>query len=304
MDDLKASIPDFQSMMLALLEIMSDGNVHTLAQLRDEVAAKFDLTPSQREVLLPSGTQPVFDNRVAWASVHLERAGLLERVKRGHYQMAPRGREVLEDPPERIDIAFLNQYPEFREFRSKTPKDNESSGDDDSETPEEILESAYQQLRDDLAAELLQQVKRSSPEFFERLVIELLVKMGYGGSRKDAGTAVGRSGDEGIDGIIKEDRLGLDVIYLQAKRWQGTVGRPEIQKFVGALHGQRARKGVFITTGAFSAEAAIYARSIDPKVVLIDGDELSELMIDFGIGVSSHLSYEVKRLDTDYFAGE
>lgn len=164
-----------------------------------------------------------------------------------------------------------------------------------------MLESAHQQIRGDLATDLLKRIKADTPTFFERLVVELLVKMGYGGSRKEAGKALGKSGDEGIDGIINEDRLGLDTIYLQAKRWEGTVGRPEIQKFVGALHGKRARKGVFITTGKYSTEAREYVFNIDPKVVLIDGQELAELMIDFGLGVTTTATYEVKRVDSDYF---
>jgi restriction system protein len=196
----------------------------------------------------------------------------------------------------------LKQFPEFVQFRSTKHTDGGQPPDHgDQQTPEEMLESAYQRFRGELAAELLSRVKNASPAFFERLVVELLLKMGYGGSRKEAGEAIGRAGDEGIDGIINEDRLGLDVIYVQAKRWEGSVGRPEIQRFVGALHGKRAKKGVFITTGSFSSEAREYVARIDPKVVLIDGDQLSELMIDCNVGLSPVAAYETKQIDSDYF---
>jgi restriction system protein len=215
-------------------------------------------------------------------------------------------RDSLKAPPPRIDIKFLEQYPEFVDFR--TPKVEVAtilvdapSAQAEPETPEEALEAAHQKMRLGLAAELLSRVKAASPQFFENLVVELLVKMGYGGSRRDAGQAIGRAGDEGIDGVISEDRLGLDVVYLQAKKWDGTVGRPEIQRFVGALHGKRAKKGVFITTSTFSGEAVAYVEHIDPKVVLIDGRRLTELMIDFGVGVNTSATYDVKRVDSDYF---
>jgi restriction system protein len=197
----------------------------------------------------------------------------------------------------------LEQYREFVEFRSRdVEKPGEGqSGQAETETPEEVLEAAHLKLRAGLASEVLTRVKSASPQFFERLVVELLVKMGYGGSRKDAGKAIGKAGDEGIDGVISEDRLGLDIVYLQAKKWEGTVGRPEIQKFVGALHGKRAKKGVYMTTGSFSGDATTYVEHIDPKVVLIDGCRLAEFMIDFEVGVSTARTYYVKRIDSDYF---
>jgi restriction system protein len=222
-----------------------------------------------------------------------------------HLQITPRGTELLESPPDRIDIKFLEQYPEFVEFR--TPKEKPAAEAEsqveasEADTPEEVFEAAHLKMRAGLASELLSRIKASPPQFFEQLVVEVLLKMGYGGSRKDAGQAIGRSGDEGIDGVISEDRLGLDLVYLQAKKWDGTVGRPEIQRFVGALHGKRARKGVFITTGSFSSEAVAYAAQIDPKVVLIDGRYLTDLMIDFDVGVSTVATYHVKRVDSDYF---
>ena len=299
------AIPDFQSIMLPLLKIAGDGRVRTSAEQRKQLGDQFGLSEEERAELLPSGKQPIFSNRVAWASLHLHKAELLKRPERGHYQITERGRKILENPPARITVKYLQGFPEFSRFRAATkPKRVRENAKPDFETPEEALETAYQQLRAALAQELLSQVKECSSQFFERLVVELLVKMGYGGSRSDAGKALGRTGDEGIDGMIKEDRLGLDVIYLQAKKWEGTVSRPEIQKFVGALQGKHARKGVFITTGNFSDSAREYSKQIDSKVVLIDGEQLAELMIDFNLGVGSSQAYEVKNIDMDYFTEE
>lgn len=291
---------------LPLLEFASDGNEHPMSEAREALAEQFQLTDAEKAELLPSGRQAVFANRVAWAKVYLQRAVLLDSPRRGCFRINERGRGVLRDPPERITVKYLERFPEFVAFRSMSKKNGVEPGavETEGETPEETLESAYQRLRGEMAAELLQRVKSCSPQFFERLVVEVLLKVGYGGSRREAGRAIGRAGDEGIDGIINEDRLGLDVIYLQAKKWEGTVGRPEIQKFVGALHGKRAKKGIFITTGAFSSEAVQYVANIDPKVVLIDGGHLAEIMIDFNVGVSSMVSYEIKSIDSDYFAEE
>ena len=291
--------------MLPLLRVAADCKEHSLAEARDLLAAEFKLSAADREALLPSGRQSRFGNRVAWAKVYLQQAGLLLSPRRGHLQISDRGREVLKTRPERIDAKFLERYAEFVAFRSrKVEVEGElqpGPTEAELETPEEALETAYEKMRAGLVSEVLGRVKGGSDKFFERLVVELLLKMGYGGSRSDAGQAVGKSGDEGIDGIISEDRLGLDVVYLQAKKWDGTVGRPEIQKFVGALHGKRAKKGVFITTGAFSAEAVAYIERIDPKVVLIDGRRFAELMIDFDVGVTTAQTYHVKRVDSDYF---
>lgn len=296
------AIPGFQDLMLPLLEFAGDGAEHTMADAREHLARHFSLTEEERAQLLPSGRARTFLNRVAWAKTYLVRAKLLDAPRRGVFCITPRGREVLQNPPSRISISFLDQFPEFVDFRtrgkSSPPRKQEPETPD---SPEEQLETAYQQVRDDLASELLEKVKGGTSEFFEHLVVEVLLRMGYGGSRNEAGEAIGRSGDEGIDGVINEDRLGLDVIYIQAKKWDNTVGRPEIQKFVGALHGKRAKKGVFLTTGAFSNEAWRYVSTIEPKVVLIDGDNLAQLMIDFDVGVTSLASYELKRLDLDYF---
>ena len=299
-------IPDYQTCMRPLLRFAGDGADHSLREAVETLAAEFKLTPEERAELLPSGQQAIFNNRVGWARSYLKKAGLLEYPRRAAFQITDRGRQVLAENPTRIDVKFLQRFPEFIEFRESA----RNSGAEElpgpatyatDKTPEEVLELAHQNIRQSLAQELLARILACSPTFFERLVVELLVKMGYGGSRRDAGERIGQSGDDGIDGIIKEDRLGLDTIYIQAKRWQGSVGRPEIQKFVGALQGQRARKGVFITTSAFTSDAIEYASRIDTKVVLIDGQQLATLMIDFDVAVSVAASYMVKRIDSDYF---
>lgn len=296
-------IPDYQAMMLPLLNFSRDGKEHSAREASDALAELYSLSEDERKELLPSGQQAVFTNRVAWARTYLKQAGLIEATRRGFFRISGRGLEVLKKKPASIDVKFLEQFPEFLEFRNRRKDKDEvvESAEVSQQTPEESLESAYQKLRYDLGQELLNQVRQCSPSFFEKLVIDLLVKMGYGGTRKDAGSAVGKSGDGGIDGIIKEDRLGLDIIYVQAKRWEGTVGRPEIQKFAGALQGQRARKGIFLTTSGFTADAIDYVSRIDSKIVLIDGDTLSQLMIDHGVGVATSATYEVKRVDSDYF---
>jgi restriction system protein len=305
------AIPDFQSCMLPVLDLASDGKEHTLAEARETLATQFHLSTEDRAELLPSGRQRRFDNRVTWAKVYLDHAGLLQSPRRGHFQITERGRTVLQEAPSRIDIPLLERFEDFREFRRAADK-LEPGGRESvitealpiRETPEETLERAYQNIRAELAVNVLERVKASSPTFFERLVVELLLNMGYGRSRADAGRAIGGTGDEGIDGLISEDRLGLDTIYIQAKRWEGTVGRPEIQRFVGALHGRRAHKGVFITTSNFSADAIEYVSRIDPRVVLIDGRQLAEYMLDLNVGVTIRTTYELKRIDSDYFTEE
>lgn len=297
--------------MLPLLKLASDGKEHKFSQAVEELADEFNLSTEERNELLPSGSQAVFNNRVGWARSYLKQAGLLESPKRGFFVITQKGNELLDTNPEKIDISVLEQYPEFIEFknRKKAKNGNEVQEVAPTEqastlTPEDALASAYKQLRAALETEVLGSVKEASPSFFERLVVDLLVKMGYGGSRQDAGKALGKSGDGGIDGIINEDRLGLDVIYIQAKRWEGSVGRPEIQKFAGALQGQRARKGVFITTSFFTKEAIEYASLIESKIILIDGEHLSKLMAEHNVGVSTVGQYEVKKLDSDYFDDE
>jgi restriction system protein len=301
------TMPGFQDMMLPVLEFTADGLEHKLRELIEETADRFDLGEAERSQLLPSGQQTVVQNRVAWARTYLVKAGLLDSTRRGYVRITDKGRQLLANAPGHIDVAYLRaNYPAIKEFISGSGSSNDvikpPSPPDDDRTPEERLEQSYLHLRNELVEELLTQVKDLAPVAFERLVVELLVKMGYGGSLKDAGRAVGQSGDGGIDGIIKEDRLGLDTIYLQAKRYtEQAIGRPAIQGFVGALQGVRARKGIFITTSRFAAPAIEYAKSIDTKVVLIDGQQLAEYMIDFDLGVTRVSTFQVKRIDADYF---
>jgi restriction system protein len=301
-------VPGFQSFLLPVLEVASDGQEHSVAEAVEAVAMKLGLTPEDRRELLPSGSQRRVDNRVNWACSYLRQAQLLESTGRGKFKITPRGEQVLGKGVSRIDIHFLDQFEEFAEFRSRSRSRGQENGEqpatDQVQTPEEVLESSFQHLRRQLANDLLDRIKRSSPAFFERLVVDLLVAMGYGGSRQDAGQAVGQSGDGGIDGIIKEDKLGLDAVYIQAKRWESTVGRPVVQAFAGSLEGQRARKGVLITTSAFSQDARDYVTRIEKKIVLIDGDLLTELMIDHGVGVAEVASYSVRKVDQDYFEDE
>lgn len=298
------AIPHYQAIMLPLLRCSADGKIRSFREAVEELAMEFDLNKEERSELLPSGKQPIFDNRVGWASTYLKKAGLLTAPERGSIKITQRGLDVLTKNPNTINVEFLEQFEEFIEFRKLRRNKVESDKAKElisTETPEELLESSHQTLRDDLASEILRAITGCSPQFFEQLVIDLLVRMGYGGSRKEAGQAIGRSGDAGIDGIIKEDRLGLDIIYIQAKKWEGTVSRSEIQKFAGALQGQRAKKGIFITTSNFSKEATEYASKIENKIILIDGPSLADFMIDNNVGVTHVANYEVKRLDSDYF---
>lgn len=298
------TVPDFQTMMLPLLKVAEDGQEHSSHDFLEKLAEHFKLTDEDLNELLPSGKQTRFYNRVGWARTYLIKSKLMEMPRRSFYKITERGKEVLKSNPSRIDMNYLKRFPEYIEFKEKENDRKEKEQDETIEesTPEEILESAFQEIRDNLAQEVLENVMACTPAFFERLVVELLVAMGYGGSRRDAARAVGQTGDEGIDGIIDEDRLGLDTIYVQAKKWTNSVGRPEIQKFVGALAGRRARKGIFITTSSFSSEAIRYASDIDTKVILIDGKRLAELMIDYNIGVNEVTTYQLKRIDSDYFS--
>lgn len=297
-------IPDYQSVMLPLLKYAGDKNEHHIRDAIEQLANEFDLTEEESKEFVPSGQQLTFDNRVSWAKTYLKKAGLVESTRRGYFRITERGVNVLEDRPDKINMKYLERYPEFTEFRNSSKSVSEESGDVqeyEESTPEELMGIGHRKLQNDLAYELLDNIKRCSPSFFERLVIDLLVKIGYGGSREDAGKAIGKSGDEGIDGIIKEDKLGLDIIYVQAKKWENPVSRPEIQKFAGALQGQRAKKGIFITTSTFSKNAIEYVSMIDSKIVLIDGKQLAKLMIENDVGVSRIVSYEIKKIDSDYF---
>jgi len=301
------AVPDFQSIMLPLLKFASDKRDHHIKEARDYLASYFDISDDDRRKLLPSGKQTAFQNRVGWARTYLKQAGLLEDVGRGIFKITERGLDVLGENPEKIDMELLEKFDEYQEFkhRREEPGDKTPDAVDASDkTPEEAMFQAYQTMRQELASELLSSVKQCSPEFFEKMVVELLVGMGYGGSLKDAGEAVGRSGDGGIDGVIKEDRLGLDTIYIQSKRWEGTVSRPEVQKFAGALIGRQARKGIFITTSDFSSKAKEYVVKIESTIILIDGEQMAQLMIDSGVGVSISETYDIKKIDTDYFEEE
>lgn len=300
-------IPDYQSIMLPLLEHISDGKEYKMRNVTDELTIKFGVTEDEQKELLPSGVAPVFYNRTAWAKTYLKKAGLIDSPKQGFVIISKRGQEVLKSKPKTINIKYLKQFSEFGELQSnKQDYETEINEEQSTQTPEELLETSYQKIRKSLATELLSKVVELSPSFFEKLVVELIVKMGYGGSIKDAGKAIGKSGDEGIDGTIKEDKLGLDIIYLQAKRYKigNSVGRPDIQKFVGALAGQGAKKGIFITTSNFTKEAIEYTPRNETKIVLIDGNQLSQLMIDYNLGCTSQQIYEVKKLDSDYFGEE
>jgi restriction system protein len=301
------TIPYFQTVMLPLLKLLGDKNEHSLRESINKLGEEFQLTDNEKKQLLPSGKQPIFDNRVGWARTYLKKAGLIESTRWGFSRITERGLNLLNQNPQKIDDIILNAYPEYKQFKSytlekKTPIKNKQ---DDTITPEEELENAYQDLSNNLSNELLLQVKNVSPSQFENIVVDLLVEMGYGGSHKDASQAIGGIGDEGIDGIINEDRLGLDRIYIQAKRWQNViVGRPEIQKFAGALQGKHASKGIFITTSYFTKEAQDFAKIIDNRIILIDGNQLAQLMIENNVGVNTVTTYKIKKIDTDYFLEE
>ncbi|MGI8965113.1 MAG: restriction endonuclease [Limisphaerales bacterium] len=288
--------------MLPLLQFATDGKEKKFSEAIDFIAEQFKLTQEERAELLPSGNQSRFDNRVGWSRTHLKNAGLIEYVRRGVFKISKRGQQVLAQKPKIINLKFLNQFPEFVEFRKKRETAQASpSIQIVGITPEEQMAQLAQELRTKLADELLEQIRTMNPYRFERLVLDLLLAMGYGGSREEAATVTQKSGDEGIDGLINEDRLGLDCIYLQAKRWQNSVGRPDIQSFVGALDGKRAEKGIFITTSNFGPTAVEFTKSISKRVILIDGARLAELMIQHNVGVSLAYAYEVKRIDSDYF---
>jgi len=302
-------IPDFQSIMLPLLKITGDKKEHTIQEVRDLLAKYFNLTEEERSELLSKSKQQRFNNRVGWARTYLGKGGLLEYGKVGSFMITDRGLKVLQEKPSKINIKYLTRFPEFLEFKksSKKEKKIKDTGAEillEEKTPEDLLEIGYEKYQEKLLSDLLEKVKQCNPTFFERLVVELLVNMGYGGSFEDAGKAIGKSGDEGIDGIIKEDKLGLDAIYIQAKRWSNPVSRPDIQKFAGALLGKKAKKGVFITTSVFSESAIEYARNIENKIILIDGEQLTKYMVDNGVGVSEITSYKIKKIDLDYFTEE
>lgn len=306
------AVPDFQTLMRPLLAHYADGEERAIGVVRDSLAADFHLTAAELEERIPSGKAKTFQNRVGWAATYLYRTGLLGRPRRSVYRITERGDQVLRSHPDRIDLAVLRQFPELKDFlaaRSSTgdPPPEQVGvldlGAGQTATPEETIDAAYSEHRAAVAGELLDRIRQHTPEFFEQLVLDVLIAMGYGGSRAQAATRLGKSGDSGLDGVISEDRLGLDLIYVQAKRWKddSTVGRPDVQGFVGALQGARAPKGVFITASTFSSEARRYAETVSPRVILIDGPTLAGLMIDHDVGVSGTERYVLKRMDEDYF---
>ena len=294
--------------MSPVLSLMADNQTRSAKELVAAISVHLCWTDKDMEELLPSGSQTVAHSRINWAITYLKKAGLLESPRRSQVCITAEGSRVAALQDVKVDNRFLRSYPEFVAFYNRS----DSKGNNDKQTtlpdqnqselsPEEQLDSAALSLQQSLADDLLEKLKTVSPAFFERIVVDLLVAMGYGGSVQDAGKSVGKSGDGGIDGIIKEDKLGLDTIYIQAKRWESNVGRPEVQKFAGALQGVRARKGVFITTSSYSSDALEFVKNIDSKIVLIDGPELSRLMIEYGVGVSVQRVVKVMRLDGDYF---
>lgn len=302
------AIPDYQTLMLPLLKIVGQRGSLRSSEAATLVADHFKLSQEERQELLPSGKQEIIANRVGWAKTYMVKAGLLSAPARGIMEITERGKKVLADNPPRIDVQFLSQFAEFQAFReTRHEKDDAApvrkpiAADALEQTPEELFEGSYQELKDELIDELLRRIKSCSPAFFERLVVDVIVAMGYGGSRSEAGRAIGKSGDEGIDGIINEDRLGLDVIYLQAKRWEGNVSRPEIQKFAGALQGKRAKKGIFITTSDYTNEGKEFVKNIDAKIVLISGRQFADLMLEHRVGVTVTATYELKKIDSDFF---
>lgn len=304
------TIPDSEDMFLPLLQLVKDGREYFIQDIVAELAKQFSLSDDELSVMLPSGNNKLFQNRVAWTKSHLVFAGFLVGTKRGYFKITNDGLVYLSKNPTILDIKYLRSTPRYSSLLKKWKKQreeseiNETSNDFvSSQNPTELLETSYQNIRQALAQEMLTKVKLCSPQFFEQLVIDLLVKMGYGGTLRDA-RAIGKSGDGGIDGIIKEDKLGLDVIYVQAKRWENVVGRPELQKFVGALAGQGAKKGIFITTSDFTSDALDYQPKNETKIVLIDGEQLAEYMMDYDVGVSKDRSYDIKKIDYDYFEEE
>lgn len=300
------AIPTYEECMLPLMKIAEDGKEHLFKETIDTLITRFNLTDEEKQQLLPSGSAFVINNRIGWARTYLTKAGLLLKTRRGYFQISEEGKEFLKRNPHFINTKMLSDYDSFNEFQSIKERDTSDydkkiNKEEQNITPHELLESGYLSIKNELSSELLSMIKNISSSRFEKLVVDLLVKMGYGGSIKEAATVVGKSGDEGIDGIIKEDKLGLDVIYIQAKKWEGNVGRPEIQKFAGALLGKKAKKGIFITTSNFTNEAREYVTDIDAKIILLDGRQLTELMIENDLGVSTQDIYTIKRIDSDYF---
>lgn len=305
-------IPDYQALMLPVLTLAAEGETR-VPEVEDRLADLFGLSPEERDQLLPSGRQKVLHNRIHWAKFYLTKAGLIDVPRRGRFVASEEGRKVLASKPAAITTKMLLEHPKFREFWYANPDaehaaqaEGEAAPVENQATPEEQIEAAYASLHSALRAELLSRILQNSPSFFERVIVDLLVAMGYGGSHRNAATQLGRTGDGGVDGVINEDPLGLDRVYVQAKRYApgNTVGRPEVQGFVGSLVGLGAAKGVFVTTSGFSAQAIEFVRHLNQRVILIDGARLAELMIEHNVGTRLHRAIEFKRVDEDFFAEE
>lgn len=301
------AIPKFFEFFEYFLYALQDGDLHTAKEVKEKIAVEMQISEADREEMLPSGRQCTFDNRVAWARTYLNKAGLIETPLRGKYCITEKGRKALESG-EKVDLKYLDRSEEFRAFHSTSPEKTEELTETESEeSPMEVLDSAFQQVNTTLVSQLMDEVMKLTPTEFEKLVVKLLLQMGYGNGIDNAGMVTQQSNDGGIDGIIKEDQLGFSHIYIQAKQWalNQTVGKPEIQKFVGALQGQQAQKGLFITTAKFSNAALQFAENLlGAKVVLVDGSALTKLMLKHNVGVSVEHVYEVKRIDSDFFAEE
>jgi restriction system protein len=299
-------IPDYQSLMLPFLRLAGDRKEHSLAEIRQRIAAEINLSEQELADRLASDSQTVFANRIGWAVQYLKAAAVIKAIRRGVYQITDRGLTLLKEKPPEITVKTLRQFPEFLEFHDKDSASDSAvvataPSAEIKETPEESLEHSYQALREALATELLETIKNGTPAAFEKIVVDLLVAMGYGGSVEDAGKVVGKSGDGGIDGIIKQDKLGLDFLYVQAKRWKDVVGSPEVMKFSGSLTKKHANRGVFITTSFFSKDALEYIEEMPQRIILIDGRRLASLMIEHNVGVAPAKTYTLKRMDQDYF---
>lgn len=299
------SIPQYHTLMLPLLKVMGGGSELTTNQMRDAVADHLGLSAEALSQRLPSGTQTAFDNRMGWARTYLFKAGLIERPRRATYVISQSGKDLLSNPPAAIDAEFLRSYEQFNDFISTTKNGKqeliESSDIDDDLTPEEQIEKGVRRIQRELQDEVLDRVRQLPPEGFEQLVLRLLVGMGYGGSMEDV-QGVARGADGGVDGVVNQDHLGLDRIYIQAKRWEGSVGRPVIQGFVGALAGVGASKGVIMTTSTFAQPAQEYVKTLtDRRIILVDGKRMSELMLKHGIGVSTKQTFVIQRMDEDFF---
>jgi len=303
-------IPNFQKFFYPVLKFTSERTETSLNEIRNVLTQFFSLTEEEKAERVPSGVQTKFDNRIYWTKSYLSKAKLIENTKRSHFKITKKGLDFLQKFNSEISINDLKAIPEFREFNEGVPstvgQTVTTATDEDfqiieTKTPEEILDYSFTKLTDELASELIDKIKSCSPSFFERLVVDLLVKMGYGGSRKEAGKVIGKSNDGGIDGIINEDKLGLDTIYIQAKKWENTVPIAQIRDFAGSLLSKKAKKGIFLTTSDYPKSAYDFVSSIEPRIVLINGKELAELMIEHGVGVSTKINYEVKKMDIDYF---